>query len=152
MKDPHAGKITGIIDMFDILTALLRLFKETKDIATPQGVQHWTHWINDLGQMIQRGESLSHAYVYMHLRPHPPPVVSAQAFLPAVMQHFHSGHHRVLVANEAGEITAVLSQSQVLRFLAANIHLVDAKTAQVRTFPRFILCSDNARKPDSWCR
>lgn len=85
--------------------------------------------------MIERGESLSHAYVYMHLRPHPPAIVSSEAFLPDVMQHFKAGHHRVLVSNAEGELTAVLSQSQVLQFLASNIHLVDAATAQVPLIP-----------------
>jgi len=117
--------------MFDILTALLGLFKQTKDISTPQGTQHWTTWIQDLGQMIQRGESLSHSYVYMHLRPQPPPVVGTKVTLSAVLQHFHAGHHRVLVQGDKDEVVAVLSQSQVLAFLASNIHLVDAATAQM---------------------
>ena len=101
--------------------------------------------------MISRGESLAKAYVYMHLRPHPPPVIPATAKLPQLMQVFHAGHHRgtmaqapeqhasrpsltyppVLVADEKGEAIGVVSQSQVVHFLAAHVNYMDSRTAKV---------------------
>jgi len=107
------GKFLGFVDMFDIVTCLLGVLplQESDD-----GAQHFS--TTTMAQVIE----LTSMYQGFPISCWP---VKREMFLPKVMELFWTGVHRVPVLSADNNIINVLTQSDVLTFMAQNMHLLE---------------------------
>jgi len=110
------GRFLGFVDMFDIVTCMLGLLPQVGD--DNQGVE-WAGREFAETTMAQVLEA-TNTYEGFPIASHP---VKRETFLPMVLEYFWLGMHRVPVVNMENNIISVLTQSDVLSFMAQNIHL-----------------------------
>lgn len=115
------GKFLGIVDMFDIVTCMLGVLPEMKEGDDPSAVE-WAgeHFAKTtMGQVIEA----TNTYEGFPIASNP---VKRETFLPKVIELFWLGLHRLPVVNMENNIINVLTQSDLLAFMAQNMHLIGA--------------------------
>jgi CBS domain-containing protein len=124
--DLKAGTFAGILDMFAIVTFVLGIFPDVEKI-TPKNLEtlEWAGKcfaetpVKDVMKMVEQYEGFK-----LKVKP-----VLRTTTLVKLADHFYIGHHRVPVVDSQKKIVNLVTQSDLLAFLARHIHLIkdDAK-------------------------
>lgn len=112
----QGGDVYGFLDLFDLLSYLLDLWEEnqnaTTDTISSLGEKFLNHNVSDL---IDRSDNDVYAAVIGGEQAH------------RLIRLFGLGVHRVAMLDLQGNLTSIISQSDVVKYLHANIHLLGEK-------------------------
>lgn len=131
--DAEAKRFYGFVDMLDIVTFLLAEFPaiESEAAINAEYLQalevaaekFWNHPIEEVLSMSQRYHQDESRFVTVHLT----------SSLRVLLQHFYSGLHRVAVVDHQNNVINIVTQSDVLAFMARNVHLLSLKEEKTIT-------------------
>jgi len=119
-KDPKE-RFIGFLDMMDILGYILKLYSEEKE--TDIGTLHV--WCRDIHKLSFKGKEFAHHNVKDCINfseSNPFLSVDGDSLLPKLLYILHKGVHRAAVVNHANEIQHIVSQTNVVGFLARKIN------------------------------
>lgn len=111
------GRFMGIVDMFDVVTCMLGVLPQAQGGDVEWAADHFAN--TTMGQVIE----VTNTYEGFPIASNP---VKRETFLPKVIELFWLGMHRLPVVNMENNIINVLTQSDLLAFMAQNMHLIGA--------------------------
>ncbi|KAL6065150.1 CBS domain containing protein [Balamuthia mandrillaris] len=119
--DLAKSSFLGFVDMLDVITFLLGLFPDVESL-TPKNLLtlEWAgkHFAESpISEVLE----VSKQYRVFATGSHP---VKRETSLDKLVEYFWLGMHRVPVVNTHHNIINIVTQSDMLRFLAQNIHLI----------------------------
>jgi len=123
----------GFLDMMDIIGFLLKTYSE--DRGGENAKIHLHQWCQDIGKLEDRGRIFANHPVIDCVelsKKNPFFTVHVNSTLPKLIYVFHQGPHRAAVVNDNDDIVGIVSQSNIIHFLAKNIHLSMGPTLRTR--------------------
>jgi len=113
--------LLGIIDMFDVVTLLLGIFPNIDQVTTENLEELEYAGKRFVSTSVGEALELSRKYTQFPLSQ---PRVERTTILIKLVEILWTGVHRVPVVNNSSNIINIITQSDVLAFMAQNVHLI----------------------------
>eukprot|EP01098_Paradermamoeba_levis_P003107 TRINITY_DN1448_c0_g1_i1.p1 TRINITY_DN1448_c0_g1~~TRINITY_DN1448_c0_g1_i1.p1 ORF type:complete len:360 (+),score=102.24 TRINITY_DN1448_c0_g1_i1:89-1081(+) len=122
--DVENNQFIGFVDMFDVLSLLLKNYTTEKEIQQAEGkVIKLRTWSSDFEELHKRSASVFNLKANQISNAsglNPFLFVSPEEKLPALLFIFQKGVHRVALTDDHGRVKNIITQSNVIQFLAKN--------------------------------